>query len=247
MKNSFNRQSYVTKPSILLLMFFLNINCFAQKQLVVDENAQPRSVEKSFNAIKVSGGIDIYLSQSNEESLAVSSTDEKLINNIKTIVEGNTLKIFYEGEKKWMRNRKMVVYISFIRLEKLEALGASDVTVTGTIKVPSLKVILSGASDFKGDVSVTSLDMHLSGASDVTISGDATSFSIQSSGASDVKGFDLTTDICTADVSGASDINVTVNKELNASASGASNIYYHGAGVVKSVQSSGASTVAHKG
>lgn len=235
------------KIAFSLFFIFSIITLFAQKQFVVDANAEMRTIDKSFSEIKVSDGIDIYLSQSDKEAIAVSASEEKYIANIKTIVEGNTLHIYYNGDKWWGKNKKMTVYVSFMNLEKLHASGASDINVAGTIKTASLKIVLSGASDFKGEVSVTSLDMDLSGASDVTISGTATNLNIESSGASDVKGYDLKTDICTAKASGASDISVTVNKELNAHASGASSISYQGTGIIKDVHSNGASSVGKKG
>ena len=106
---------------------------------------------------------------------------------------------------------------------------------------------MSGASDFKGAVKVNSLKLDLSGASDATISGVATSVTIESTGASDVKGYNLETEVCNARASGASDINITVNKELSASASGASDISYKGTGVIKDQHSSGASSIGKKG
>ena len=115
------------------------------------------------------------------------------------------------------------------------------------INVSSLTLSLSGASDFKGAVKVSNLKMDLSGASDVTIKGIANTVNIESSGASDVSGFDLVTDLCRAKASGASDINITVNKELNASASGSSDITYKGEGVTKDVHTSGSSSVSKKG
>ncbi len=235
------------KIFISVLVLFVATAVVAQKQFVVDANAEKRSIDKSFNEIKVSNGIDIYLSQSDKEAIAVSASEEKFKANIRTVVENNVLRIYYDGEKYWSgKNRKMVVYVSFINLQKIDASGSSDITVAGTIKSASLHMVLSGASDFKGDVSVTALELDLSGASDVKIAGVATNVSIESSGASDVKGFDLVTDNCTAKASGASDINITVNKELNAHASGASDIYYRGSGVIKENHSSGASTIAKR-
>ena len=89
----------------------------------------------------------------------------------------------------------------------------------------------------------TDLKLELSGASDAKISGKASKVSIQSSGASDIKGYDLIVDYCDAKASGASDINITVNKELNVHASGASDIFYKGDCVIRDMHSSGASTV----
>jgi len=70
---------------------------------------------------------------------------------------------------------------------------------------------------------------------------------IQSSGASDVKGYDLVTDVYNAKAFGTSDINIIVNKELSANASGASNISYKGNAVIKDQHSSGASSIGKKG
>ena len=231
----------------LVTVLFFSVIMHAQKQYVADANAEKRSLNGSFDSIMVSGGIDIYLSQSDKEEVAVSASDEKFIQGIKTVIENNILKIYYKGDIHWnSRNRQIRAYISFKDLGKIDASGASGIFVTGKMNVPSLLLKLSGASDFKGEVIVNTLTMELSGASDVSINGTASIVKIESSGASDVKGYDLATDICNAKASGASDINITVNKELTAHASGASDISFKGNAIIKDQQSSGASSVSRK-
>lgn len=236
------------KLLIIIGILILGIKSYAQDQLVVDPNAERRTLTGSFNEIIVSGGIDLYLTQSESEAVAVSAADEKDIPEIKTVVESNTLRIFFTGGRGFrMKNRQIKAYVSFKTLESLNASGASDVIVAGKITTTQLKMKFSGASDFKGAVSVKVLVMDLSGASDIHISGIATEVSIQSSGASDVKGYGLVTDSCAANASGASDIEITVNKELTAHASGASDISYRGSAALKEVHKSGASSVGRAG
>lgn len=236
---------------IILCLAILTATVAGQGQnkvFVNDANAQLRTLTGSFNAIKISGGIDLYLSQFDAESIAVSAAEDKYKEHIKTVVENNTLKIYYEGDKMWSGgNKKLKVYVSFKNLEKLQASGASDVQLAGTINVPSLALDMSGASDFKGAVKVNDLIIELSGASDATISGVTNTVSIYSTGASDFKGYNLVTDICNAKASGASDIHITVNKEISADASGASDISYRGNAVIKNQHSSGASSIGRKG
>ncbi len=235
------------KIFLFLLVYTTAIVTKAQNDIVVDPNAEVRTLNGTFSSIRVSGGIDLYLSQSDNEAVAVSASEEKYRNSIKTIVVNGTLTIYFTGEKLWApKNRKLKAYVSFKNIDKLEASGASDVMVSGTITGTTLHLNLSGASDFKGDVKVNELQMDLSGASDIKISGTAISVNIESSGASDVKGFDLVSDVCTAKASGASDINITVNKELNAHASGASDIYFKGNGAIKDMHSNGSSSVSRK-
>lgn len=232
---------------LLFLVSGLSMMAFAQKQFVVDPNAEIRSVNESYNAIVVSGGIDLYLSQSDREELAISASEDRYKSGIKTEVTNKVLRIYYDADKNWNnRNRHLKAYVSFRQLEKLEASGASDVIIAGEVKVPSLLIKLSGASDLKGGLQVNTLTIQLSGASDVRITGTANEATIDCSGASDVKGFDMVIEKCTAKATGASDINVTVNKELNANASGASDIFYRGTAVIISQQSSGASTISRK-
>ena len=234
----------------LVMLFVITaavLTAKAQNDVVVDPNAEVRTLSGSFHAIKISGGMDLYLSQSSTESIAVSASEERYKAAIKTVVENGTLRIYYEGEKLWgVKNRKLKVYLSFRDLDNIDASGATDVHVAGTITVPSLDMVLSGACDFKGAVKVDKLNMDLSGASDVKISGSAVNVKIESSGASDVKGFDLVSEFCTAKASGASDINITVNKELNAYASGASDIYFKGSGLIRDLHNSGASNISRK-
>ena len=222
----------------------------AQNDVIVDPNAEVRTLSASFTAIKISGGIELYLSQSDNEAVAVSASDEKFIKKMRTNVENGVLKIYMENDgfiRLSTKDRKLKVYVSFKDLDKIDASGACAIYVSGTIAVSSLHLSCSGASNFKGNVKVTNLEMDLSGASDIKISGTARSVDVASSGASDVKGIDLSTDICTARASGASDIEITVNQQLNAHATGASSIKFKGAGLIKDMQNSGASRVQRKG
>ena len=220
----------------------------AQNDIVVDPNASERILSGSFNAISVSGGIDLYLSQSANSAIAVSAAKENYKEGIKTVIENGTLKIFYDGEKNWnKKDRKLRAYVSFTDLQKVVASGACDVVIVGSLTVATFSLQMSGACDFKGTVKVNTLKINLSGASDVKISGTANTVDIEGRGASDVKGYGLATDICNAHVSGASDVSITVNQILNAHASGASSINFKGAGLIKEMSSSGASDISRKG
>lgn len=231
----------------LFLLMILPVALMAQKQVINDDNAQARTIG-SFHAIKVNNAIDLYLSQSDEEALAVSAAKPEFRDRIKTVVEDGVLKITYDDDMKWWKgNKKLKVYVSFKTLDKLTATGASDVIVSGTLKANELVISMGGASDFKGTIEANVLDINLSGASDAVVQGKVTQLRVDANGASDFKGFDLQADNCNVDASGASDIKVTVNKELNARASGASGVHYKGDGVIRDLRTSGASSVSKRG
>ena len=219
-----------------------------EKNIVVDANAEVRHIG-NFNAIELSGAIDLYLSQGTEEGLAVSAANDEIRSRIKTEIKGNTLHIYVDGKglnwKLW-GNNKMKAYVTFKNLNKIESSGACNVKSTEPIHSPDLLIELSGASDFSGTVKVDKLRLSASGASNFKISGTAENTVIEASGACDIKGYDLKTNMCKANASGASNINITVNKELNASASGGSSIHYKGEGVIRDISAGGGASIKHR-
>jgi hypothetical protein len=232
-------------------LFFLAIcalltgNLRAQQTTIHDPNVELRDV-KGFHAIEVSNGIDLYLSHGEQEQVAVTAKDNNWRDRIHTEVVDGVLKIFIKREDgfHWRPNPKMKVYISFLKLDRLNASGASDIFVDGEIAGEDLLIGLSGASDFKGSVRVDQLVLDQSGASDAVIRGTVVGLTtIHTSGASDIKGYELSTDSCVAHASGASDIQITVHKEIDTQASGASSVHYKGNPSVEKIHSSGASNV----
>ncbi|MCW3087485.1 MAG: hypothetical protein JWQ78_871 [Sediminibacterium sp.] len=216
-----------------------------EKNLVVDANAEVRNVT-GYNAIEVSGAIDLYISQGTEEGVAISASTEEIRQRIKTEVNGGTLQIYFDGKglnwKKW-GNHKMKAYVTFKSINRLEASGACNVRATETIRQDQLKLELSGASDFTGDLAISKLRIEASGASNTKISGWATDAVINATGACNIRAYDLRTDMCKTDATGASNVRITVEKELNAQASGGSTVFFKGNGLIRDISTSGGASV----
>ncbi|RFM28883.1 head GIN domain-containing protein [Deminuibacter soli] len=234
---------------LLLSCFFLLTGSFVKAQNVVyDANAEVRKVG-DFNGVEVSGGISLYLSQGNQQAVAVSASEEKYISRIKTEVRGGVLKIFIEpgAWNSWnWGNKKIKAYVTVTALKSLHAGGASSIKVTGDLHSDDLDVDVSGSSSLQAAIQGKNLKIDISGASAANLSGLVETMKLEVSGASSLKAIDLITVSCKAEVSGASVANITVNKELDAEASGASSIGYHGDAVIKRVDVSGASSIKKK-
>jgi hypothetical protein len=236
--------------AILMLLFCINqVHAQNGKNLVFDANAEVRAV-KGFTGVEVSGAIDLYLSQGKEEAVAISASNPEALARIKTEVRNGKLRIYFDGNgwnwKTWSNNNKMKAYITFIEMHKLEASGACNIKTAEMISSDDLKIQLSGASDFTGEVKAVKLRLDASGASNFRISGTAENALIDASGACDVKGYDLKTEYCKIDASGASVVRITNNKELSAEASGGSTIFYKGTGLIRDISTSGGASVKRK-
>lgn len=229
---------------IYLIALGLLLGTAVMAQQVNDPNAVVREA-RDFHGINVSSAFDVYLSQGGEETVAVSASEEKYRERIRVEVKAGILYIGYDSKGlNWNSgNKKLKAYISFRQIDLLKVSGACDVMISGAIKADHLSIDQSGASDLKGRLEVGKLTVELSGASDITVSGRAAQLLVDASGASGFKGYDLITETCDARASGASDIKVTVNKELSATANGASDVRYRGDAVVRELRSSGSSSV----
>lgn len=223
-----------------LFLLALTLRSFGQ---VVDPNAQIREV-KSFHGISVSSAFDVYLDQGATDAVAVSAESIKDRDRIEVSVRDGILIV--EFNDKGIRNpghKELKAYISFKQIDKLKISGNCDVFIAGTIKAPELDLRQSGASNLKGRLEVGKLSIDVSGASDIVLSGKTDELHVDISGACNFKGFDLQTDVCHLRASGASSINITVNKELSAHASGGSDITIKGEASIIDAKTSGGASI----
>ena len=217
-------------------------NSFAQT-IINDKNAEVRNVGE-FSGIKVSGGIDVYLSQSDDYALAVSATTQKMKDDIQTRVVDGILVISYNARNVSINERRYLrAYISFKTLQSIEGSGACNLHIQETFHSSVLRLNLSGACDLKGKVNIGDVDAKLSGASTFKVTGSINNLKLEASGASDLKSYDLKVKNLIATLSGASDVKLFVSNSISVNASGASSLDYSGEPGKVDVHTSGASSV----
>jgi hypothetical protein len=237
--------------NIFLSMAVLGLT-FVQAQetihTVKDPNAEVRKVG-SFTSIQAEGGIDIYVTQGKETGVAVSASSDDYREAIVAEVRGNTLYVSFKYKNVWgnrMANPKAKAYVSVNKLESINLSGACDIHIAGVLKSDDLKVVLSGASNFKGEVQLNNTQILLTGASDCKLTGKAERIKVQASGASSFKGYDMDAGDADINASGASDVQMSISNSLTVEASGASSVHYKGEPRLKGIRVSGASSFSRK-
>jgi hypothetical protein len=227
------------KKILLSLITFIGLTVFAQEKTVInDANAQKRAITESFTGISVSDGVDLYLTQDNEESVAVSASEEKYMERFKTEVEDGVLKIYYDNNGiNWSANdrRKLKAYVSFKTLEKLHASGGADVQMQGILDAENLEMKFTSGAVFNGKLRAKDVSVEQNSGSAINISGNAAKFAVDVSSGAIFKGFDLTVDYCNAKASSGGGIRITINKELSAKANSGGGVRYKGDAVIKDI------------
>jgi len=205
------------------------INPVSGNKIVV---TQDRQVEP-FHAIKVSGGIDVELSQGSEQKLKVEA-DENIIALIRTEVKDGVLNIYHEEIIQNVQTMK--IHLTFKQLDAITASGGCDIESKQKLTFTNLKTDISGGCSIRLNCKAKNMVCMHSGGSDAELSGEAESCTFNVSGGCDVKASELHLKKCTIDASGGSDVTVYVTGELTIDAAGASDVTYYGkpAKVIKS-------------
>jgi Putative auto-transporter adhesin, head GIN domain len=116
------------KILVFLMGVVLAINGYAQQTIVHDANADLRPV-KGYHGVEVSNAIDLYLTQGDQETVAVSAKDIKWRDRIRTEVVNGILKIWLDTKGWSMGNNKLKAYVSFTTLDLISASGAMSMSM----------------------------------------------------------------------------------------------------------------------
>ncbi|MEP7110060.1 MAG: head GIN domain-containing protein [Ferruginibacter sp.] len=225
------------KRLLVLLFVVIGLQSFGQNEAVInDPNAQKRTLNGSFSTISVSDGVDLYLTQGNEESIAISASDPKYLERYKTEVDDGVLRIYYDNKGiNWTGNdrRKLKAYVSFKMLEKLNGSGGARVMMKSVLTAEKMECTFTSGSKFTGEVNISDLDVSQNSGALIEINGRTANLKVDVSSGALFKGFELATDYCDAKATSGGSVRINVNKELSVKANSGGGIHYKGNGVVK--------------
>jgi hypothetical protein len=199
---------------------------------------EDRKITSEFNEIKVSQGINLYLTQGNNVDLSVEA-DENIIDLLVTEVEGEVLKIYFD--KNVSRGTKNV-YLTATKINSIKSTSGADVKGEGVIKTKSITLNSSSGSAMKLNLNAQNVECSTSSGADIDLTGTTVTFDGNASSGSHIDAEDLKSETSRADVSSGANIDVYASKEITAHASSGGDIDYSGnPTIVNKSKSSGGS------
>jgi hypothetical protein len=187
-----------------------------------------------FEAIALSGSIDVTVRQAAKEALEVSA-DDNLLPLIETVIEttpaGRTLVLrFKRGESVYPRS-KLMVTVDVVKLGSLSIVGSGDMQV-GPLKTPALKLSIAGSGDVRlQGLATESFEIRIAGSGDVRADGSARQLRLNIAGSGDALLADLAADEVVVSIAGSGDAKVHAVKSLNVSVAGSGDVEYTGSPV----------------
>jgi hypothetical protein len=201
--------------------------------------SQVRSVD-SFTSIETGGSVKLVLKQGPSQEVRIVA-DNNIQNEIRTHVNGNTLKIEMDGNI--CDGGSVTAYLTAPNFEGVDASGAVELTSDGPLKVQDFTINLSGSSKVDLNLNAANVITKSSGSSEIHLKGQAGSHDVDLSGAGSIDALDFIVGKYKIETSGASQSKINVLNELRVKSRGASDVQYRGNPSQISNDDSGASSL----
>jgi hypothetical protein len=232
-----------TKNLFRTFLYFIVFSIPGLLMAASPDTRQNRQVD-SFNAIKVSAGIDLYLEPGTREKVEVAGNQHDM-DEIITEVRNGTLHVYRKGKLGFNFNfhNNCEVYVTATMLNGLDASSGSEVKSTGLFKGNECRISASSGSEVNLNLEYDKLTADSSSGSEIHLQGKTGKLSVSVSSGSEIKACDLAAEVVHADASSGGEVCVNAVSELHASASSGGDINYTGKPQILNVEKSSGGSV----
>jgi|TARA_B110000240_G_C13422000_1_gene419895 hypothetical protein len=186
---------------------------------------EDRSAKEDFTKIKVSTGLDLYISQGSKNQITVEA-DENLQDIIITEIQDGMLKIY--SEKNIWRAKARKIYVTIENLEAIAATSGSDVYANETLKVNNLNISATSGSDINISVDANTVETNATSGSDIEVSGVSNNHISKATSGASIDAYQLQSKNVSAKVTSGADINVYASESIVAKATSGGDIDFIG-------------------
>ncbi len=186
----------------------------------------------NFEGILVKSGIDVILTQSNEEKIEIRGL--KTFAEDITVTKNDSGVVKFEMHKftlknwKWGKNQSLKIYVSFKNLKKIKLSECATILADSVLTLDTLNVKIDDGSDIKLNLNAKSLNLVIENGSNIHLYGNVKNFNLIGTNASSVKAFNLVSTNLFAWLYNGTDAELFANEYLSIVAKNGSDAVYKG-------------------
>lgn len=210
---------------IAIIFSSCNVNMFNRINGNGNVLSENRSAKAAFTKIKVSTGLDLYITQGSSNKITVEA-DENLLDLIITEIKDGVLVIY--SEKNIWKAKAKKVYVTIENLEKLTATSGADVYAKETINAENIEISATSGADIRIALNATSVETNCTSGSDIEISGRSENHISKATSGASIDGYDLQSKNVIVKATSGADINVYASESIDAKATSGGDIDYKG-------------------
>lgn len=223
MKKSINQ--FLTILFIATIFTSCGVDMFnrieGNRNVVVEE----RKPQEQFSSVKVSAGIDLYISEESTNSITIEA-DENLHENIITEVENGVLKVY---PKKYIHRAKAKkVFVTAAVFNSISATSGSSVYSENTLRSKEISFSATSGADINVSVNSESIETKTTSGSDIKISGNTKNHASSATSGSSIDAFNLKSENVIARATSGANINVYASQKIEGKATSGADIDFKG-------------------
>lgn len=196
-----------------------------------------------FTGIKVSSGIDVYLTQG-QNTEVILEADENLHEWIVIEVVGSVLHV--KSDKNIRMAESKIVRVTCPVINSIDISSAGDLFGENLIQTDNMDIDMSSAGDLRLELEADEVTIDISSAGNAYLKGTTNNLRADLSSAGNLDAYDLVTKTADVSVSSAGHANVHVTDEAKFRSSSAGDINYMGDPRILEMHSSSAGTINKK-
>lgn len=239
-------KTQTTKIITLLIGIGLLITSCQNINTVIPSSSVTTQEEhyENYNGIEVSTAFTVDVHFSDIDEIIEIEANDNLHQYIEVEKINNVLRIRLKNGTNVRGNSTLKAHITTKNhLETYSASGASRIILNNELVAEFVSISLSGASTFTGNIDAKSISLFVDGASSTSIEGSTELLTADVSGASLINNYELQSHDVNLNLSGASQVSLTANGVIDITASGASFCRYKGDATIDHINLSGASQI----
>lgn len=218
------KQIFVALSAIALVFF--STSCIFSPSIKGNGNVtqEIRNTE-DFKEIKVSRGMNVYISQG-ETTKVIVKADENLLDIIETETLGDVLEISAKSNIRKATVKK--IYVTTPNLVSVRSFAGSNIFSETRINSNELEISASAGSNVTLEIKANKTKATASAGSNIILEGITEKLEIKASSGSNIKAKNLSSQNCVAKTSSGANIWITCKKDLTGNASSGGNVFYFG-------------------
>lgn len=229
------------------LIFFCFILAFAACKFIggkrITGNRQVTTQQRNitdFNAIKVAGSFDVYVSQGASYAVRVEAEDN-LMEYIEVEKDGNVLEVDFKDNYSIQTHNPVKVYITAPTYTSLKVAGSGNIiSETRITHASQLDIDIVGSGDVKLEVDAPTINTEIGGSGSAVLKGTTQNFNADIAGSGELKAYNLLSENMDIGIAGSGDAEVFASKKLDIKVAGSGNVNYKGnPAVSQSISGSG--------
>lgn len=218
------------KTSLLIIAIIGSIlfSCQPEKSVEKGDGMTENRILDSFSRLKVSGIVNLYLSQGDEESIRIEG-DTEWIDKLQVQQRGDLLTISLEdGKNTFGKNDKLEVHLQFQDLSELEFEGAGQIKSVAMLELDDLLISGKGVGNIVLEMEAEKVEAKLNFVGSMELKGAAQELYLENEGVGNIDAAQLICQKVEMYSSGIGMISVHAEEELILNVSGIGAVNYKG-------------------